>query len=368
MNVFTYLLIAFAVIAFIDKGAGLKLGFGDSVDTGMATMGPTTIAVLGASSVGITFINAHADSVKMLADVLPFDPSMLMGAVLCPEMGAFALSSQMTDDKSLIIFNGAVLGGLLGQVISFQFPVFMATLDRKNHGIVIRGFIVGLLMIPVGLIFAALMLRLDIRCFAVEFIPVVCVCILLGLGMIRYQNRTVKIVGGFAKFIQVIIYLLLIIAVIGVFVPAMEYADEELVRDAMMVILQCTMIICGALALSALLIRLFRRQLNSIAGKIGVNEVSVIAFVLNCMNSLAILPLYNKMDEKGKLMNAAFSVSGAYALGGQMGFVASVVDDSFNLVVFIAAKLLCGVASLIVACKLYPKLTGDKQDSAEAEE
>ncbi len=28
------------------------------------------------------------------------------------------------------MFNGVILAGLLGQLISFQFPVFMAALDR----------------------------------------------------------------------------------------------------------------------------------------------------------------------------------------------------------------------------------------------
>ena len=356
MNIFTYILLGFAVLAFIDKAADLKLGLGEAADTGMRTMGSTTAAVLGASSVGAAFISSHAGGVESLAGILPFDPSMLMGASLCPEMGAFSLSSGMTDDYVLAVFNGIVLAGLLGQVISFQFPVFMAALDRKDHGIVIRGFIIGLMMIPLGLTAAAVMLRMSARMFAAELIPVLVICVLLGLGMLRFQKRTVKIVGGFAKLIQIIIYLLLIIAVIGVFIPLLAYADDRLVEDALMVILQCTVIICGALALSAVLIRIFRRQLNAAASKIGVNEVSVIAFVLNCMNSLAVLPLYSKMDEKGKFMNAAFSVSGAYVFGGQMGFVASAVDSSYYLVIYIVVKLLCGFTSMVTAYKIYPKL------------
>lgn len=367
MNIFTYVLIGFAVLAFMDKAAGLKLGLGESVDTGMGTMGPTTVAVLGASSVGMTFISAHAGGVESLAGILPFDPSMLMGASLCPEMGAFSLSSGMTDDPVLVVFNGVVLAGLLGQMISFQFPVFMATLDRSDHGIVIRGFIIGLMVIPVGLAVAAPMLGMSVKLFAAEFIPVLGICIMLGLGMLRFQDRTVRIVGGFARLIQIVIYLLLIIAVIGVFIPSLAYADGELVDDALMVILQCTVIICGALALSAVLIKIFRKQLNAVASRIGVNEVSVIAFVLNCMNSLAILPLYRKMDEKGKLMNAAFSVSGSYVFGGQMGFVASAVASSYYLVIFIAVKLLCGFTSMVIACKMYPKLAV-KSDTTEKKE
>lgn len=180
------------------------------------------------------------------------------------------------------------------------------------------------------------------------------------------QAKTVKIVSGFAKAIQALIYFLLIIAVVGVFAPSLAYADDVQLNEAMIVILQCTIIICGALALSNTFIRIFRKQLAWIAEKIGVNEVSVAALVLNCINSLAVLPLYNRMDEKGKLLNAAFSVSGAYCLGGQMGFVASAVNDGYFLAVFVTAKILCGFLSFLAAAKLYPRLAiaGEEKRSA----
>ena len=120
MNVFTIVLLVFAVAAFADKAVGMKTGLGDSIDTGMATMGPTTVAMLGSYTVGVAFINAHAGSVAALADVLPFDPSMIMGVTLAPETGGYSLASQMTDDSSILMFNGVILAGLLGQLISFQ--------------------------------------------------------------------------------------------------------------------------------------------------------------------------------------------------------------------------------------------------------
>lgn len=355
MNIFTCILLACAVIAFIDKVTGQKLGLGESIDLGMSTMGSTTIAVLGASSVGIAFMNQHAESAAALSDILPFDPSMLMGICLCPETGAFALTKQLTDNPDLVILNGIVLAGLLGQVISFQFPVFLSTLPKQHHRIVIIGFIVGLIMIPIGLMIAAFMLKLSPASFITEFIPIFIICLILSFGMIKAQKRTVAVVSGFAKVIQILIHLLLILAVVGVFIPSLAYADLTLVNNAMIVILQCTIIICGALALSNTFIKIFRKQLQWIASKIGVNEVSVVAFVLNCINSLAILPLYHKMDEKGKMMNAAFSVSGAYFLGGQMGFVVSAAESGYFLSIYLVTKGVCGFASLVVAGKLYSK-------------
>lgn len=372
MNIFTVIFLICAIIAFADKALGAKLGLGESIDVGMSTMGATTMAILGISSVGIAFVGRHAEQIEMLADVLPFAPSMIIGTCLCPEMGAFALTRQMTNEPEMVVFNGVIIAGILGQTISFQFPVFMAYLDRDYHSVVIKGFIIGITMIPFGLILGALMLGLSVTDFVSEFIPVLIMCLLLGIGMIKAQTATVKIVSGIAKIIQIIIYLPLIIVLIGVFVPFFEYAEDSHVYDAMIVILKCTIIICGALSLSDVFIRVFGKQLSCIAKRLGVNEVSVMAFILNPVNSLAILPLYRKMDEKGRLMNSAFSVSGAYFLGGQMGFVSSAVNDGYFLMAFISAKVLCGLLSMFTAYKLYPYFTevmlGKKENSTEEPE
>lgn len=359
MNILTTIFFICAIIAFIDKAVGTRLGFGYSIDEGMSMMGPTTIAILGVSSVGVVFMENHAEAIEQLGGVLFFDPSMLIGVGLCPEMGAFALTKQITNDIDLIIFNGIIIAGLLGQVTSFQFPIFMASLDKSVHNTVIKGFIIGLIMIPFGLVLGAVMLKLNFNDFISEFIPVLGMCLLLALGMMKAQKVTIKIIALIARVIQIGIYLCLIIALVGIFLPSHKYVQDSYIDDALKVILQCTIIICGALTLSDVIVKMFKKQLKYIAYKIGVNEVSVVAFVLGTVNSLAVLTLYRRMDEKGKLMAAAFAVSGSFFLGGQMAFVTNAVADSYFLVVYLAAKVLCGFASLFAAHKLYPRLCGN---------
>lgn len=109
-----------------------------------------------------------------------------------------------------------------------------------NTSIAIKDFIVGIVVIPIGFTTAALMLRISFADFAAEFIPVLLICLILGLGMIKAQRRTVRIVGGFARLIQILIYLLLIIALAGIFIPSLAYAGDALVDNALRVILRCT--------------------------------------------------------------------------------------------------------------------------------
>ncbi len=59
------------------------------------------------------------------------------------------------------------------------------------------------------------------------------------------------------------------------------------------------------------------------------------------------LPLFSKMNQKGKILNAAFSLSGAFVFGGQLGFIAGVNPDSITW--FVVVKLVEGIAGLLIA-------------------
>ena len=70
--------------------------------------------------------------------------------------------------------------------------------------------------------------------------------------------------------------------------------------------------------------------------------------ILSCTQSLAMLPLYSRMDRRGQILNAAFSVCGAYVVGGQMAFVASLVPGGM-VNAYMICKALSGVAAVGLA-------------------
>lgn len=69
--------------------------------------------------------------------------------------------------------------------------------------------------------------------------------------------------------------------------------------------------------------------------------------ILSFGTSIAMLPLFSKMNQKGKILNAAFSLSGAFVFGGQLGFIAGVNPDSITW--FVVVKLVAGIAGLLIA-------------------
>ena len=57
---------------------------------------------------------------------------------------------------------------------------------------------------------------------------------------------------------------------------------------------------------------------------LGVNSYSVVGLIISLATCISMIPMMEKMDDRGKVMNAAFAVSGSFVLGGQLAFIASV--------------------------------------------
>ena len=352
MNIFTGIMLVFAVIGFADKTFSLKAGLAESFDRGLATMATMVIPIVGVSCVGVGLIQQNEAAIIHAASFFPFDPSMLVGAVLAPDLGGYFIAQQLTSDKAMLALNGIILGSLLGQTITFQLPVYLAGINIEDRKPVLRGFITGFIMVPVGMLAAGVMLGTDFRVFIMNFIPVLIVCIMIAVGIIKAPEGIIRGFSVFARAVQVIINLLFFVTVLGVFVPSLSFVSDETVHEAFIIVFKSSAIICGSLVFSELILKFFRKYIRKLSDRIGINEISAVAMLLNCATSLAILPLISRMDEKGKMFNAAFSVSGTYVLGGQLGFVSSVADGG-TVTIFVITKLLCGILSILIMNIIY---------------
>lgn len=356
MNIFTAVMLLFALAGLADKMFGSRIGLSDSFDKGLLTMGTMSAAIIGVSCVGVEFINLHIDSIQHVLALMPFDPSIMGGMILAADMGGYAISNQLTSNVTMVVFNGVILSSLFGQFVTFQLPVFKAASDRETLPVIIKGFIIGILAVPVGLIISGILLGMSISSIFIQLIPILIICILLAAGFIKFPSKTLQGFNVFIFITQFFVYLTFLITIIGIFVPELGYADIESVREISVIVLKSTIIISGSMVISDIILRFFRAKLQLLASKLGTNEISVVAMLLNCTTSLAILPLLSKMDNKGRMMNAAFSVSGSYFLGGQLGFVSSVASPS-DVTVYIIAKTLCGFLSMILVHFFYDKLS-----------
>ena len=173
-----------------------------------------------------------------------------------------------------------------------------------------------------------------VLCLALRFAPRGCLRVLAFLGSaVRWL--------GIALFCAV---------VLGLFVPGLASAPQQAVAEALIIVAKITAVVCGSLVASSLLLAKCGGALSRLAARLGVNEYAVLGLAASLVSSVSMLPLYPRMDVRGKVMNAAFTVAGAFVLGGQMAFASSVAGGR-AMAAYFAAKFAAGALALWLAAR-----------------
>ena len=358
MNIFIGCMLVCALAGFLDLLTGSHRGYGKDFMDGILNMGGLAMSCVGFYAIGIAFVTSHAEAVTALASRLPFEPSLLIGSLLAPDMGAFAISREITKDEALSVFIGALVAGGMGQTLGYQLPVFLASVKEEEIPELMQGFVFGLIALPAGLLTGGLLLGLSLKTLLLHMIPVAVLCVLLIGAYSAAPAVTMRVMTLLGKAIRIFSYILFALAVMGVFFPSIALADENLVREMLYLILRMCIVASGGLVLSHMVLKYFGSVIRQVGKWLGINEKAVMGLILSLVQSLAMLPLYSEMDRRGRILNAAFSVSGAYVLGGQLAFVSSLVTGPQNTA-YMVSKLVSGTAGVILAAVLsYKTISG----------
>ena len=150
----------------------------------------------------------------------------------------------------------------------------------------------------------------------------------------------------FSKLVQFVGYIFFFLVCLPFFFN-MNFTNATLINEALRIVFQMSIIVCGSLVFCEIVLRKFSSQIERVGQILNINKYSVMGIILSFGTSIAMLPLFSKMNKKGKILNAAFSLSGAFVFGGQLGFIASVNPASVTW--FVVVKLLAGILGLVIA-------------------
>lgn len=351
MEILLIILTFFAMVGLVDDLLGNRLGVADSFNQGIASMGSLAIPYTGFSCIGITFIQHYADSIAAAASGMPFDPSLIIGCILCADTGGLPIALQISETLELGIFTGALVGGSMGLTLGFQMPIFMSTIRKEHLPLFMQGIAYGLITLPFGLLAGGSLLGLPPGTLMVNIAPVAALCILILLGFQYKPQASIRIMLRFGSILRIVSYGLFLLVVLGVFIPSMALFDPVLLKDTLLVVLRTTVVTTGGLVMSSLVIRYCGKPLSVLTSLLKVNTYSVIGLLVSCVSGVAMLPLVPKMDRRGLVMNAAFVFCGAYIIGGQMAFVSCTIPGEY-MPAFLVNKLVSGIAAATVAVRL----------------
>ena len=79
----------------------------------------------------------------------------------------------------------------------------------------------------------------------------------------------------------------------------------------------------------------------------GIDGVSVAGLIATLANSIATFDMVKDMDRRGKVVNMAFAVSGAFVFGDHLAFTAGF--DASMITAMIVGKLTAGILAVLAA-------------------
>lgn len=348
MEIFIFIMAIFAFIGLVDYTFNLGLGLAKEFEKGLNTMGGLALSVVGFYAIGVSFVQNNAEQIAALTKNIPFDPSLIIGSLLAPDMGAMGIATNIAATPQLAVFSGALVAGGLGATIGYQLPVFLAAVQKDEIPDLMQGFICGIIPLPVGLFIGGMMLGVPLNALIVNMIPVTILCVVLILAVAFAPNATTKVLTFFGNFIRVISYIFFAVTVFGVFMPQYSPVNLDLVPEILYMIFRMVIVACGGLVLSKIILTKFPQQIAKVGKKMHINNHSVVGVILSFVQSLAMLPVFSQMDSRGKVVNAAFSVCGAYVIGGQLAFVASICTP-YQTAAYMTNKLVSGFLGIAIA-------------------
>ena len=348
MNFCIVILLLFSLLGAVDKILKGRLGVADAFDQGLRAMGGLCFSMAGIYCIGITSISAHTRLFSQLSAVVPFDISLLAGVLLAPDLGGYSICTQLAASPALGLYAGLLLSSTVGCTISFVLPTSLGNLPAAETDSFMNGISLGIITVPVGLLLGGLFLGIFPRVLFANLWPVLLLCCVLCLCLYLAPKRSIKVLTVFGDLIRITGILLFCTVAAGIFVPTIAIVSSSLVNEVLVIVLKITVIVCGSMVASQLVLSHFSGTLKRAGQLLGINEYAVIGLFISLATSISMLPLFSKMDRRGKIMNAAFTVSGAFVLGGQLAFVSSVQSSSTVIAIYMITKIVSGISSLVL--------------------
>ncbi|WP_434778418.1 ethanolamine utilization protein EutH [Neisseria sp. Ec49-e6-T10] len=366
-------------------------GAGKQFEEGFMAMGALGLAMVGMMAFAPVLASLLQGILAPIYNALGANPAMFAGTVLAIDMGGYPLAGKLSNgDMAATMYSGILLASMMGATIVFSIPVGLGIIRKQDQRFMATGILAGMVAIPLGCILGgltAMALGVTIDGQPVDFsismllknmIPVFLFAILIVVGLKIAQEGMIKGFQVFAKCLVALITLALASSVIEaltgtVIIPGMDpifsHGKGEF-TSAIETIGSIACVLLGAYPMVFLLTRWFEKPLMVFGRLLKMNESSVAGMIATLANNIPMFGMMSKMDDRGKVLNVAFSVCAAFALGDHLGFVAGVDGGAASAMItpMIVGKIGGGIIAIFIAMFFAPKATAGAANEVTATE
>ncbi|MFC4738344.1 ethanolamine utilization protein EutH [Bacillus daqingensis] len=320
-----WILVLAAAAGAADKIRGNKKGYGEAFDEGFRTMGPLAFVMVGMISVAPLLAELLRPILIPVFTLIGADPGMFPGMLLAVDMGGYPLALELAETREAALLSGIILATMLGPVFVFTVPVALGLIHKEDHTVFAEGIMLGLIPVPAGAFLAGLAAGMPAMFVLQQLIPAAVLVMGMVAGLYWAGSSIVKlfITGGrlIMAFITVVIFILIVQELTGVVImPGLTPF-----RESMEIVGLIVLALAGAFPLVHFLKRTLHDKLSARKG--GISADGWIGFLTQLAHSIPVYKKLHTLDREAKLMNVAFSVSGAFLLGGHLGFTAALEPE-----------------------------------------
>lgn len=351
-----YLMLVFSILGGIDRLLNNKYGLGVKFEEGFKAMGGLALTIIGIYSFSPLIAKYLLPILLPLSNVLKVDPSVFISGILASDLGAYTTSMEMANSTVMAEYNSLILGSMLGATISFAIPIAISLIPSKDTPLFAKGILLGIATVPIGMIVSGLIIGIPLNQVIINLFPIIIFVIIICIAMVKAQDQLIKIFSIFGKIIVSISTIGLIISILN-FILGIEIIEGMLpIEESIIVVVNISVMLSGAYPLLYFVSRKGHKVLKEIAEKYDIDEYAVLGLVSSLASCIPMFGVFEHMNDKGKVLNSAFAVSGAFTLGGQLGYVTSVAPAYVNS--FIIGKLVAGILAVglsIILMKMEEK-------------
>lgn len=379
-EVIVWILMICMVMGGLDRAIGNRFGLGEKFEEGINAMGPLALSMVGVFSLSPILAKLLQPIVGPVYRLLGADPAMFAGTLLANDMGGWPLAQALTDNPDAQKLSGLVLGAMMGATIVFTIPVALGIINKQDRGYLARGVLAGIVTIPVGVVVSGLVAGMPVGFVLRNTVPIILVAILIALGLWFKPDAMTK---GFEWFGKGLVFLISIGLIIGILQGMLSIFPEAVdangdavfvlfgtvagaadgsawvmktATEGFGIVASIAMALAGAFPAVHLIVTFGKKPLSAVGKLVGVNDTAAGGFIATLANNIAMFEIMKNMDARGKILNAAFAVSAAFAFGDHLGFTAGVMPDMIAAV--IAGKLAAGITAVAVAYLLFSRSFG----------
>lgn len=352
-EIIIYVMVAFMALGAIDKCIGNKFGLGEQFEEGIMAMGSLAVAMVGVICLAPVLADILRPVVVPVFDMLGADPAMFAGSLLANDMGGAPLAMELAKDPQARLFGGLIVGAMMGPTIVFIIPVALGIIEKEDQKFLATGILAGIIAIPVGAFVGGLVAGFPIMMVIKNLIPIIIFAVAIALGLLKFENAMIKGFTYFGKGVVIVITLGLAAAIIEALTGIVIIPGMNPIHDGIAIVGDIAIVLAGAFPLVLVITKVFNKPLMALGKLMGMNDVSAAGLVASLANCIPMFGMMKDMDDRGKIINVAFSVSAAFVFGDHLGFTAGF--NAEMITPMIVAKLVGGTTAVLLAMVIANK-------------